>query len=48
MYAEIFLEFDPTILMGEGQRRIDSIRVDLEAKIPGIDVAIRPTVGGVD
>lgn len=48
MYAEIFLEFDPTILMGEGQRRIDSIRVDLEAKIPGIDVAIRPTASAVD
>ena len=43
MYAELFLEFDPDITMKEAQRRIDSIRADLEAKIPGIDVAIRPT-----
>ena len=48
MYAEIFLEFDPNILMGEAQRRIDSMRADLEAKIPGLDVAIRPTATPVD
>jgi ferrous-iron efflux pump FieF len=48
MYAEIFLEFDPNILMGEAQRRIDSMRADLEAKIPGLDVSIRPTVTPVD
>jgi cation diffusion facilitator family transporter len=48
MYSEIFLEFDPNILMGEAQRRIDSIRADLESQIPGLDVAIRPTVQPVD
>ncbi len=42
IYVEIFLEFDPMLLMGEVQRRIDGIRGELEGKIPGTDVSIRP------
>ena len=42
LYVEIFLEFDPLLLMGEVQKRIDAIRQDLESKIPGADVSIRP------
>jgi len=43
LYVEIFLEFDPLLLMGEVQKRIDAIRQDLESKIPGADVSIRPS-----
>jgi len=43
VYVEIFLEFDPLLLMGEVQRRIDAIRGDLEGAVPGSDVSIRPT-----
>jgi cation diffusion facilitator family transporter len=42
MYAEIFLEFDPEIRMGEAQRRIDAIAADLRTRIPGLDVSICP------
>ena len=42
LYVEIFLEFDPLLLMGEVQKRIDAIRQDIEAKLPGADVSIRP------
>ena len=43
VYVEIFLEFDPLLLMGEAQRRIDAIRGALERAVPGSDVSIRPT-----
>lgn len=42
MYAEIYLEFDPELRMGEAQRRIDAIGADLRARISGLDVAICP------
>jgi hypothetical protein len=42
MYAEIFLEFDPELRMGEAQRRIDGIAADLRARINGLDVSICP------
>lgn len=42
MYAEIFLEFDPELRMGDVQRRIDSIAADLRARINGLDVSICP------
>jgi divalent metal cation (Fe/Co/Zn/Cd) transporter len=43
LYVEIFLEFDPKLIMGEAQKRIDAIRQDMEQMIPGADVSIRPT-----
>jgi hypothetical protein len=46
--VEIFLEFDPLLLMGEVQKRIDAIRQDLESKIPGADVSIRPSTTSPD
>jgi divalent metal cation (Fe/Co/Zn/Cd) transporter len=48
LYVEIFLEFDPLLLMGEVQKRIDAIRQDLESKIPGADVSIRPSTTSPD
>ncbi len=42
MYAEIFLEFDPELRMGEAQRRMDGIAADLRARINGLDVSICP------
>ncbi|MEI7693612.1 MAG: cation diffusion facilitator family transporter [Verrucomicrobiota bacterium] len=48
LYVEIFLEFDPLLLMGEVQKRINAIRQDLESKIPGADVSIRPSTTSPD
>lgn len=47
IYVEIFLEFNPNDLMGDVQKRIDALRADLEAQIPGTDVSIRPTASQV-
>ena len=42
MYAEIFLEFDPELRMGEAQRRMDAIAADLRSRINGLDVSVCP------
>ncbi len=47
VYVEIFLEFNPTDLMGDVQKRIDALRADLESQIPGTDVSVRPTASQV-
>ena len=43
LYVEIFLQFDPQLLMGEVQRRIDAIRTEINQAIPGAEVALVPT-----
>ena len=43
LYVEIFLQFDPELLMGEVQRRIDVIRNEINQAIPGAEVALVPT-----
>jgi len=43
LYVEIFLEFDPKLLMEEVQKRIDVICRDMEEMIPGANVSICPS-----
>jgi cation diffusion facilitator family transporter len=42
IYVEIFLEFDPLLLMGEVQKRIHKLQQSIGEIIPGADVSIRP------
>ena len=42
IYVEIFLQFDPSLLMGEVQRRIDKLQQSIGEIIPGADISIRP------
>ncbi|HSH92311.1 MAG TPA: cation diffusion facilitator family transporter [Ramlibacter sp.] len=44
LYVEIFLQFDPELLMGEVQRRIDVIRREINQSLPGAEVALVPTL----
>jgi divalent metal cation (Fe/Co/Zn/Cd) transporter len=48
IYVEIFLEFNPTDLMGDVQKRIDALRKDLQANHAGMDISIRPTAAIAD
>lgn len=45
VYVEVFLHFDPALLMGEVQRRIDAITAQISHEIPGTDVVIVPSRG---
>lgn len=45
VYVEVFLHFDPALLMGEVQRRIDAITAQISHEIPGTDVVIVPSNG---
>lgn len=45
VYVEVFLHFDPALLMGEVQRRIDAITAQITQEIPGTDVVIVPSNG---
>jgi divalent metal cation (Fe/Co/Zn/Cd) transporter len=42
IYVEIFLQFDPLLLMGEVQQRIHKLQQSIGEIIPGADVSIRP------
>ena len=42
IYVEIFLQFDPLLLMGEVQKRIQKLQQSIGEIIPGADVSIRP------
>lgn len=45
VYVEVFLHFDPALLMGEVQRRIDAITAQITHEIPGTEVVIVPSSG---
>lgn len=42
IYLEIFLEFDPQLLMGDVQHRIHQLQRSIRARIPQADVSILP------
>jgi len=44
IYVEVFLEFDPLLLMGEVQRRITHLEQAIDKIIPGSDVSIIPSI----
>lgn len=43
IYVEIFLEFDPLLAMGQVQKRIDHLRLEMQTVLPLSDVSIVPT-----
>ena len=43
VYVEVFLQFDPVLLMGEVQKRIDAIAGQITREIPGTEVVIVPS-----
>ena len=43
MYVEVFLQFDPALLMREVQNRIDAIAAQITREIPGTQVVIVPS-----
>jgi cation diffusion facilitator family transporter len=44
VYVEVFLQFDPELLMGEVQARIDSLSTLISQEIPGTEVVIVPSL----
>jgi ferrous-iron efflux pump FieF len=44
IYIEIFLQFDPLLLMGEVQKRIQKLQQSIGEIIPGADVSIIPSI----
>ena len=44
VYVEVFLQFNPALLMGEVQNRIDAITRQITQEIPGTEVVVVPSV----